>query len=95
MMKGDLVWVQWPDLDNWLRPVEPRLRPGIVIDYRPDVCGGSGAYTARWAGGQGARLETVITDKRGEALVQLLDGEGVSWFDEAKLLHSTSGTQGA
>lgn len=94
-MKGDLVWVQWPERDNFLKPVEFRLRPGIVIDYRPDVCGGSSMYTARWEEGRSAMLETVITDRRGEALVQLLDGEGTSWFDEAKLMHSTSGSQGA
>jgi hypothetical protein len=95
MMKGDLVWVMWPDRDHPLKPYELRLRPAIVLDYRPDVLGGSSMYTSRWNDGDRSQVEVAATDRRGEALIRLLDGEGTSWIDEAKLQLSLSGAPGA
>ena len=66
-----------------------------VLDYRPDVMGGSSMYTSRWDECGHSQVEVATTDRRGEALVRLLDGDGASWVDEAKLQLSPSGSQGA
>ncbi len=94
MTKGDLVWVLWPEEGKLFNRVITH-RPGIVIDYRPDVYGGSAMYTSRWGDGGCSQIEVTATGRRGEALVQLLDGEGLSWFDESNILLTSSGTQGA
>ena len=93
MTKGDLVWVLWPEEGKLFNRVITH-RPGIVIDYRPEVYGGSSMYTSRWEEGQCAQIEVATTERRGEALVQLLDGQGVSWFDESNILLTLSGAQG-
>ena len=93
MTKGDLVWVLWPEEGKLFNRVITH-RPGIVIDYRPDVYGGSAMYTSRWGDGGCSQIEVTATGRRGEALVQLLDGEGLSWFDESNILLTSSGTQG-
>lgn len=95
MQKGDLVWVPWPDHNHPIRPpYELSLRPAIVLDYRPDVMGGTSMYTSRWDEGGHSQVEVATTDRRGEALVRLLDGDGATWIDEAKLQLSPSGAQG-
>lgn len=95
MNKGDLVWVTWTDSGMFFSPISYSLRPAIVLDYRPDVVGGTTMYSSRWEGSQHTHIELATTERRGEVLIQLLDGEGVTWIDEAKLQRVTSGAQGA
>ena len=95
MTKGELVWVMWPDSGMFFSPISFTQRPAIVLDYRPDVIGGSTMYTARWGDGARSQIEVAATERRGEALIQLLDGDGVTWIDEAKLQRLPSGAQGA
>lgn len=74
--KGDLVWVWHSIRDN-------DRRPGIVMDIRPWVLGGSGVQS--WKENYGDRMRAMsITHepRRSEYLVVSPSGEFQSWFDE-------------
>jgi len=77
--KGDLVWV-------WNSILNNSKRPGIVMDVRPWILGGSGIRSCYESYG-GALLTSEITQepKRSEYLVVSPSGEFQSWFDEKNL----------
>ena len=70
--KGDLVWV-WTS-------VHEEKSPGIVMDVRPHVLGGTGVRSWRDGG-----WEVSYEEKRSEYLVVSPSGEFQSWFDEKNL----------
>lgn len=77
--KGDLVWV-WYSILN-----EERL-PGIVMDIRPWVLGGSGVQSWRESYESPMRSSAVTHEpKRSEYLVISPSGDFQSWFDEKHL----------
>lgn len=88
MTEGTLVWFEL---------CRGEWHPGIVLRYRPNVLGGSSSQSYR-VGNQ--IVNEFITDPvRGECLIRLFDGEGVSWVDEKKLRtpeeHEMASAQGA
>jgi len=90
MMKGDLVFVHWFEIDWQGRKLpSSTLRPGIVVDVRPDHLGGTGMVTWRSRDSGTAGSEIVSSPRRAEILVQLTDTEGISWFDEANVFSAT------
>ena len=71
MKKGDLVKMCWhPTMsdDGWDH--------GSVIDYKPDVYGGTGTHTA------GSEVMITKTPRRGEVLIRSYTDGGISWYDE-------------
>lgn len=74
--KGDLVWV-------WHSILNEEKMPGIVMDVRPWVLGGSGIQSWREPY-ESSRISSKITyeTKRSEYLVVSPTGEFQSWFDE-------------
>lgn len=74
MRKGDLVRVWWGGELNR----ESAL--GVVLDYRPDVLGGSWAQSY-WDGEQRVN-EFPSSPKRGQVLVVIYDGGESAWWDE-------------
>lgn len=87
-MKGKLVWFQL---------YRGEWHPGIVLDYKPDVLGGSWCQSY-WSGSERVN-EFMNEPHRGECLVQLFDGEGCGWVDEKNLRspeeHEMASAQGA
>ena len=74
--RGDLVWVWHSVRDN-------DRRPGIVMDIRPWVLGGSGVQS--WTENYGDRLRAsriIHEPKRSEYLIVSPTGDFHSWFDE-------------
>lgn len=77
--KGDLVWV-------WHSILDGDKRPGIVMEVRPWVHGGSGVQSWHESYGEPAiSSQTTFTPKRSEYLVVSPSGEFQSWFDEKNL----------
>jgi hypothetical protein len=74
MVKGTLVQVRFGS----------REFLGSVIDYRPEVLGGSHIQSWREREG-GWFMETVLTPKRGEVLVLFYDDGDFSWVDEHRV----------
>ena len=75
--KGDLVWV----LPNSIRDNE--RRPGIVMDIRPWVLGGSGVQSWTENHGDHLRMSRIVHEpKRSEYLIISPTGDFQSWFDE-------------
>ena len=73
---GDLVWV-------WSSVRDEEKRPGIVMDVRPWVLGGSGVQSWRDSWGSPVRSSGITHEpKRSEYLVVSPSGEFQSWFDE-------------
>jgi len=70
--KGDLVWV-------WTSIVPEEKSPGIIMDIRPFVLGGSGVMS--WSSG----WEITHDKKSSQYLVVSPTGEFESWFDEKNL----------
>lgn len=71
MKPGDLVKMCWhPTMsdDGWDH--------GAVIDYKPDVYGGTGTHTA------GREVMITKTPRRGEVLIRSYTDGGISWYDE-------------
>jgi hypothetical protein len=73
MVKGTLVQVRFGS----------REFLGSVIDYRPEVLGGS--HLQSWREGSGWFMETVLTPVRGEVLVFFYDDGDFSWVDEHRV----------
>lgn len=70
---GDLVSVQVRQTtDEWMH--------GAVVDYRPDVYGGSSIVSYKVKGGW--KQETQKTPVRGEVLVRSYTDGSLSWYDE-------------
>jgi hypothetical protein len=70
---GDLVLVKSTNTDD-------KLDHGVVLDYRPNVYGGSSILSYRTKGGWEQSIEK--SPRRGEVLVRsYVDGD-VSWYDE-------------
>lgn len=86
MKKGDLVHVPWSSYNAAGLWVETSMHPGIVIDYRPNVQGGTGVVTWRDRETERVGSEVIRTPQRGDVLVQMLDVDGVSWFDELHVM---------
>ena len=77
--KGDLVWV-------WHSIIDDIKLPGVVIEVRPWVLGGSGVCSWRESYGGFLKSSEVTNDsKRSEYLVISPSGEFQSWFDEKNL----------
>lgn len=91
MNKGDLIWwrARGFNLGAWYR--------GIVIDYRPQVLGGSWSQSYKEDGIW--KNEFMSEPARGECLVRLLDADACFWVDEKSLLspeaYEIVSTQGA
>jgi len=77
MTKGDLVRVTRPS--DALFP-EDVHENGVVVDYRPNVLGGSSMVQYRVKGGW--KSEMVKSPVRGEVLVLSYTDGGQSWYDE-------------
>ena len=73
--KGDLVWVWHSIRDN-------DKRPGIVMDVRPWVLGGSGVSTSKGFGELPPNSVFTHEPKRSEYLVVSPSGDFQSWYDE-------------
>jgi hypothetical protein len=71
--KGELVWVKNSKI------------PGIIMDVRPWVYGGSGIMSWRDRDTQGFSYEVTHEEKRSEYLVVSPSGDFQSWFDEQHL----------
>ena len=70
---GDLVLVWSPASDE-------KRDHGVVLEYRPDMYGGSSIVSYRTK--RGWKQEVENTPKRGEVLIRsYVDGD-VSWYDE-------------
>jgi len=68
---GDLVKMCWhPTMDD------KEWDHGAVIDYKPDVYGGTGSHTA------GREVMITKTPRRGEVLIRSYTDGGISWYDE-------------
>jgi len=79
--KGDLVWVWHSIRDN-------DKRPGIVMEVRPWVLGGSSMQSWRESCRGGLMASEVTHDlKRSEYLVVSPSGDFQSWFDEKNVTH--------
>ena len=77
--KGDLVWV-WTSILNGERS------PGIVMEVRPWVLGGSSMQSWRESYGVPLKASQVTHEpKRSEYLVMSPTGEFQSWFDEKNI----------
>jgi len=72
MTKGALVSVKYRDDPSML---------GVVLDYRPDVLGGSEAITVSLAG-LGRKVKILNHEKRGEVLIMCYADGSYSWYDE-------------
>ena len=73
MQKNDLVMIRIHNQDVCL---------GVVIDYRPDVLGGSGVQSWRSSGESHTRTKITQVPKRGEVLVMGYSDGSLSWYDE-------------
>ncbi len=73
MTKGDLVQVRF----------DSRTILGTVIDYRPDILGGS--HLQSWKERGKWFVETILTPRRGEVLVLFYDDGDFSWVDEQRV----------
>ena len=77
--KGDLVWV-------WHSVRDTERKPGVVMDVRPWVLGGSGVQSWTENHGDHLRMSRVIQEpKRSEYLVVSPTGDFQSWFDEKNI----------
>jgi hypothetical protein len=76
--KGDLVNVRRPSDELFPSDVTEH---GAVVDYRPDVLGGSSLVSYRTRSG-GWKAERVEEPRRGEVLVLSYVDGGLSWYDE-------------
>lgn len=72
MMKGDLVKVRL--LRNWASD-EWEEEWGVVVDYRPNILGGSSHISSG----------IIKTPLRGEVLVLSYKDGGKSWYDESNV----------
>lgn len=76
MRKGDLIRVFTMN-----RRSDSETSLGVVLDYRPDVLGGSCAMGCRDR--KGTRwMEIVTSPKRGQVLILEYNTGGVGWWDE-------------
>jgi hypothetical protein len=75
--KGDLVRVTLGGTEN------KRVHLCGVMDYRPDVLGGTSIQS--WKSDGVWRSELISTPKRGEVLVIFYDDGDVSWIDESQV----------
>lgn len=83
--KGDLVWV-------WHSIINNDMKPGIVMDVRPWVHGGSGVQSRHESYGSPAKSsQTTHEPKRSEYLVVSPTGDFQSWFDEKNIFGESSG----
>jgi len=76
--KGDLVRVRWGGTHNRQDAL------GEVLDYRPDVLGGSSSQCWRDPHGN-VHNETVRVPKRGQVLVLTYEDGGTAWWDESNV----------
>ncbi len=74
MRKGDLVRVHWGGTAN------PQAALGVVLDYRPDVLGGSWSQSY-WDGKQRVN-EFLSSPKRGQVLIATYEDGAAAWWDE-------------
>ena len=70
--KGDLVKMRWHP--TW--GSEEEWDHGAVIDYKPDVYGGSSTHTTN------REVQITHTPRRGEVLIRSYTDGGISWYDE-------------
>lgn len=75
MMKGSLVRVDLGATGDEL---------GEVLDYRPEVLGGSSSTSWRDQTRR-TRAEFVTTPKRGEVLILFYEDGSISWIDELRV----------
>jgi hypothetical protein len=79
--KGTLVRVHWGGHHS-REPADSAL--GEVLDYHPDVLGGSSSQC--WRDQDGAvHNEIVQVPKRGQVLVLLYEDGGMAWWDEINI----------
>jgi hypothetical protein len=81
--KGDLVRVTWGGTAN------PQTALGVVLDYRPDVLGGSSSQSY-WDGRQRVN-EFISSPKRGQVLVTTYEDGAAAWWDEKNVELLTDG----
>lgn len=79
MKKGDLVNVRRPG--DKLFSDGDVFEHGSVVDYRPDVLGGSSLVSYRTRSG-GWKTEKIEEPRRGEVLVLSYVDGGMAWYDE-------------
>lgn len=77
MRKGDLVRVRWGGARNQQDAL------GEVLDYRPDVLGGSWGQSY-WDGERWVN-EFTSSPKRGQVLVLIYEDGGMAWWDESNV----------
>jgi hypothetical protein len=85
--KGELVWVTHYEIGAM--GLEPKRLPGVVMEVRPWVHGGSGVNSLHESYGSPAYWShTTHEPKRSDYLVVSPSGEFQSWFDEKSLTDS-------
>lgn len=78
MRKGELVRVRWGGHHHRM-PADSAL--GEVLDYLPDVLGGSSSQC--WRAPDGTVYNEIVTSpKRGQVLVLTYEDGGMAWWDE-------------
>lgn len=77
MNPGDLVWVQW-EHEAW--------HQAIILRIRENMNGGSCIQTTRMLGSIKSYSEIIKTEIQSQVLVQLIDGDGISWVDEVNII---------
>lgn len=64
---------------------------GEVLDYRPDVLGGSSSQC--WRGKDGTVHNEIVTSpKRGQVLVLTYEDGGMAWWDEKNVEEMEDGS---
>ena len=81
---GELVWVVH-NSRGAVAGLETKRLPGIVVEIRPWVIGGSGITSWRDRDSQSPYFKVTHTEKSSEYLVVSPSGEFQSWFDEKNL----------
>lgn len=74
MRKGALVLVRWGGTAN------PQTALGMVLDYRPDVLGGS--WSQSYWNGERRVNEFPTSPRRGQVLILEHNTGDVGWWDE-------------
>lgn len=83
MRKGDLVRVRWGGTASSQEAL------GEVLDYRPDVLGGS--WSQSYWDGERRVNEFMNSPRRGQVLVLAYDDGAAAWWDEKNVERMDAG----
>lgn len=87
MVKHSLVHIRSRYIDD------DSVSLGVVLDYRPDVLGGTGVISWRRPSSSAVCTEIQHHEKRGEVLVMNYSDGSLSWYDELSIIPVDRQTQ--